>query len=73
MVLLLIWVLLLIIVAAITLPILRLLGVVDWEWKYILAPIWVPLSAISAVILWFGVPIMLLSLLIVAITSGAPI
>ena len=27
-------------------PILKLLGIIDWQWKVILAPIWVPLTAL---------------------------
>ena len=30
-------------------PFLKLLGVVDWQWKVILVPIWVPLTAL---LLW---------------------
>lgn len=38
-------VLLLVALAAIG-PFLKLFGVVDWQWKVILAPIWVPLTAV---------------------------
>jgi hypothetical protein len=39
------WIAVFTVIAAVTLPILRVFGVVDWEWKYILAPIWVPIAS----------------------------
>ncbi len=38
-------VLLLVALAAVG-PLLKLFGIVDWHWKVILAPIWVPLTAL---------------------------
>ena len=35
-------------------PILKLLGIIDWQWKVILAPIWVPLTALVVWLLWWA-------------------
>jgi len=36
-------------------PILKLLGIVDWQWKVIFAPIWVPLTALIVWLLGWAV------------------
>ena len=35
-------------------PVLKLLGIVDWQWKAILAPLWVPLTALFVWLLGWG-------------------
>lgn len=67
------WLLMLLPVVAVTLPILRVFGVVTWQWKYVLAPIWAPLVWIFAWLLWIFVPIITLSLLVLFITGGKTI
>lgn len=68
-----IWILLLLPIVAVTLPILRMFGVVTWQWKYIFAPIWVPIAAFFAWMVWILVPIISISLFILLLTGGKPI
>ncbi len=36
-------------VAALTFTVLKLTGHIDWSWVWVLAPAWIPLAAIAAI------------------------
>jgi len=47
---------------------LKLTGVIAWEWVWVLAPLWVPLtlSAVVGVLILFGVAVVFLGALVVS-------
>ena len=68
-----IWLLILLPIIAVSLPVLRVLGVIDWKWKAVFAPIWAPILVVILWLSWFLVPIFVLTGIMLIITGGKPI
>ena len=48
--------------------ILKLTGVIDWSWLWVLSPFWIPFAVVGLVIVFFG-GIMLLATIVTAIVE----
>lgn len=38
--------------------VLKLTGVIAWEWVWVLAPLWISASIVALILLWFGVTVL---------------
>jgi hypothetical protein len=68
-----VWLVIIFFWVAVSLPILRMFGIVDWEWKYVLAPIWGPLLMICGWIMVILIPVAMLSCTMIMLTGGGHI
>ncbi len=41
---------------------LKLMGVINWSWIWVLAPIWIPIAIATAILLFYGLLILLIKL-----------